>query len=272
MGFLMIKQGAKGKPKIAQVRIENYTGKYRIDADGKVRFLTSGNLYFYEDAQIDVFLVGGGSSGHACDKFTDHHGGQGGGGGVTQTAYKIEVKKRTSYHIEIGAGGDAADAQYASGNASNAFGVTALGGTPGGGGSGGGGYDPYAAGGKGGEGGTDGGHGGGMYNGGYGQGRTTRAFGETDGELFSDGGAGGTSHREDMQEAPEFAKGGTAGGGSAVPNEDMDGKPNTGSGGGGGSWYMKDVINEDGSVTKELITSRPGNGGSGIVIIRKAVS
>ena len=46
---------------------------------------------------------------------------------------------------------------------------------------------------------------------------------------------------------------------------------NTGGGGAGGSWYSKDVDLGNGKIISEIAASEPGKGGSGIVIIRRAV-
>ena len=224
-----------------------YTGDYRIvDGDTEnwtVRFLTSGTLVFQRTPPaIDVFCVGGGAGGQRNEDSGYDTRCPGGGGGYTTTQKNVSVEKKQSYDITIGAGG--AGNSYVplgsygnDGGTTTAFGVSASGGkaaksvsgaAPGGsGGSGGGSAN------EGSNGGSDGGNGSG---GGSGQGSTTRAFGESGGELFAGGGAGFAYS--------SGGKGGAGGGGDAGKS----GTVNTGGGGGG--------------------STAPGNGGSGIVIIR----
>ena len=224
-----------------------YTGDYKIvDGDTEnwtIRFLTSGTLAFQSTPPaIDVFCVGGGAGGQRNEDSGYGNRAPGGGGGYTKTQKNVSVEKDQSYAITIGAGG--AGKSYVSlgaygnnGGTTTAFGVSASGGkaaksvsgaAPGGsGGSGGGSAN------EGSNGGSDGGNGSG---GGSGQGSTTRAFGESGGELFAGGGAGFAYS--------SGGKGGAGGGGDAGKS----GTVNTGGGGGG--------------------STAPGNGGSGIVIIR----
>lgn len=246
--------GASGK----KVPKFTYTGDYKIE-DGetenwKVRFLTGGTLVFKSTPPaIDVFCVGGGAGGQRNEDSGYDPCRPGGGGGYTKTTKNVAVKKGESYQIVIGAGGAGLDyvkgGSYGNnGGATSAFGCTAKGGyaayaglglLPGGnGGSGGGG--------AGGAGGSNGGNGVGSKttdaygNGiptncrGQGQGTTTKAFGEADGELFA-GGGGGSWNNEPSQ------PGGAGGGGDAW----KAGTANTGGGGG-----------------------CCASGGSGIVIIR----
>ena len=79
---------------------------------------------------------------------------------------------------------------------------------------------------------------------GKGQQRTTRAFEEADGELFSGGGGGSSKEL--------VGAGGLGGGGAGGLTNGVDGTPNTGGGGGGAASGMG------------------GNGGSGIVILRNS--
>ena len=173
---------------------------------------------------VDLFLVGGGGSGRYS----------GGGGGYTQTIRKVPITLNNGYVITIGSGGNADE----NGGSSSAFGYSVSGGKTG--------YYDGGAGGSGGgsvfrkqelapaeTGGSDGSNGGaGQYNGGVGQGRTTREFGEATGKLYA-GGAGG------------------GGAGGRMGSEGSTGEANTGGGGGG---------------TSGLHFA----GGSGIVIIRNA--
>ena len=220
-----------------------YTGSCKItddsgneisvtQGDWRVRFLTSGTLTFSAlngaDKGIDVFCVGGGAGGQRNEDSGYGTMRPGGGGGYTTTTKKVTVKENTPYSVVVGAGGAylgyVKGGSYGnSGGKTSAFGCEAKGGyaayatygnSPGGnGGSGGG-----SAGG--GSGGTNGGNGGGASSTdaygnslpsnarGYGQGTTTRAFGESSGELFSSGGAGGSNS------ASGAANSGTGGGGA----------------------------------------------------------
>lgn len=181
---------------------------------------------------VDVFAVGGGGAGGIGD---GEYSGAGGGGGYTKTVKGLQVIPKTVIPITIGAGGAWTSANARTGGGTSSFsdlvvalgGKTATGITGADGGSGGGGTEPDHQGGY--KGGTDGANGfGGYYSGGKGQGTTTRAFEEADGELFASGGNGGEQI-------------GT------------DGTPNTGNGGGG---------------TVRADYKSAGKGGSGIVIVR----
>ncbi|MEY8338473.1 glycine-rich domain-containing protein [Lachnospiraceae bacterium 62-35] len=208
-------------------------------------------------------------------------GGAGGGGGYTSTRKNIAVSPGQSYAVTVGSGGIQPGSSYdtAAPGGTSSFGsiLTANGGeigkegnrlsftthpSGGAGGSGGGGglklqYDAdgnFKELGIGGNGGSDGGNGGAggtstlgtsiITNGpgGTGQGTTTRAFGDSNGTLYSGGGGGSSYYTAGGQ-------GGSGGGGNA----NSAGAANTGGGGGGSS-------------------VRGGNsaksGGSGIVIVR----
>lgn len=230
-----------------------YSGIYQLLDDGKngstqnwrIKFLTSGTLKFTKVVdEIDLFLVGGGGS--AASIVNQVGGGNAGGGGYTKTQKRVPVEAGKSYEILVGAGGaeNPSHNTPVNGSPSSAFGYSADGGYGGGftaggngGSGGGGGYD------KSGNGGSDGGNGGGAsgesYRGGYGQGSTTREFGESGATLYA-GGGGGT----------KTGVGGAGGGGSSG----SAGVANTGGGGGGRYSY-----------------GTPGcAGGSGIVVIRNA--
>ena len=265
MGNLMPFSSMKRKPTATGVlALKSYTGEYDTDAHGYIRFLSDGILTVENDTMVDVFLVGGGAGGTIAENSIAYDGQPGGGGGNTETRRGVILYGGNGYPIRIGAG------SYNDGGDTSAFGTTAKGGLhftlastwegpeyqyPDGG-CGGGGTD--------GNGGTDGGGGTGN-NAGRGQGRTTRLFGEADGELFAGGGAGGASMSN------PFPTGGEGGGGNADPALGVDGAPNTGGGGAGGSWYSKETETEDGMVVVESATTEPGKGGSGIVVIREAV-
>ena len=195
---------------------------------------------------VDLFLVGGGGSGRYS----------GGGGGYTQTIRKVPITLNNGYVITIGSGGNADE----NGGSSSAFGYSVSGGKTG--------YYDGGAGGSGGgsgfrkqelapaeTGGSDGSNGGaGQYNGGVGQGRTTREFGEATGKLYAGGAGGGGGNNYGPASVCYSGGPGGAGGGGAggrMGDEGSAGEANTGGGGGGTS----------------------GNhfaGGSGIVIIRNA--
>ena len=221
-----------------------YTGDYEIVNDSdepitvsqdnwKIRFLTSGMLTFTNlngaENGIDVFLVGGGGNGETI------RGARGGGGGYTKTVKGVSIAIATPYTITIGA----------SSGTSSAFGASANGASGVNGGSGGGGGGSSS--GTSGDGGSNGGNGtaGNVSQGGTGQGRTTREFGESTGKLYSGGGGGSAA-------GAGAAGDSTAGAGAAYGGAAKNGVANTG--GGGGAAYG----------------GTAGHGGSGIVIIRKA--
>lgn len=227
-----------------------YSGDFEFIDDGdknwRIKLLTSGTFTFTSLGNaakgIDVFCVGGGGGGSAG----------GGGGGYTKTTKNVTVEKNTEYEITIGAGGAQSKSGTSyDGNKTSGFGVSAECGKGGGniggaGGSGGGGYTA----GNGGSDGSDGKSGG--YDGGKGQGTTTREFGEEGATLYA--GGGGAGHGK---EGDSVGKGGAGGGGNGVKgdNRGYNGAANTGGGAGGG-------IYEDNGCG--------GSGGSGIVVIRNA--
>lgn len=221
-----------------------YTGDYEIVNDSdepitvsqdnwKIRFLTSGTLTFTNlngaEGGIDVFLVGGGGNGETI------RGARGGGGGYTKTVKGVSIAIATPYTITIGA----------SSGTTSAFGASANGASGANGGSGGGGGGSSS--GTPGNGGSNGGNGtdGNVSQGGTGQGRTTREFGESTGKLYSGGGGGSAA-------GAGAAGDSTAGAGAAYGRAAKNGVANTG--GGGGAAYG----------------GTAGHGGSGIVIIRNA--
>ena len=257
-----------------------YSGDCEFELQGGqpiIRFLTSGVLVPKKAMKIDAFLVGGGGSG----AFTPNLGmGGGGGGGYVATQKNILLSAGESYDIVIGSGGVAPDMpssndselRYMGNNGSStmAFGYSVIGGYGGGkvstittengiiteynfmdggdGASGGGGAGD--TGGLGGVNGSNGDSGIGFYgspnnNGGRGINKTTRAFEEETGKLYSPGGHGGgmsSGHSEAI-----FAV-------------------NSG-GGGNGDTFIRAVVG--GQVQK--IYHGATDGKSGVVIIRKAV-
>ncbi len=135
----------------------------------------------------------------------------GGGGGYTKTVKSVVLVAETVYPIVVGAGSDASNKQAGT---SSAFGASAAGGFSGGelnvssknGGSGGSNGSssnlPGLI-----AGGTDGSNGGG-YSPGIGLGTTTRAFGESDGDLYSNGGSIGKSDSGIVAPSPNTGDGG----------------------------------------------------------------
>lgn len=247
--------------------IPEYTGEYELLGDvssGSMKLYTSGILTFSGKASISVFAVGGGASGvrgmlvSNVDDTSTGSGGQGGQGGYTARG---SFSVTGDVAVTIGAGGAICSSHYkhnAGGDTIFGSYLTALGGTTDGGGSGGGGgavgYGPYVRNGF--VGGSDGDDG---EEGGVGQGTTTRAFGETDGELYAGGGGGGGVRHSSSDDLTEPGAGGEGGGGTGgtYNSDGASGLDNTGGGGGGGGC---DYANKK--------YYKGGAGGSGIVIIR----
>ena len=231
---------------------------YSLEQSGSswvLKLLTSGTLTFYSTKSVDLFAVGGGGG----------SGTGGGGGGYTTTVLAQTMTGGTDYAVTIGEGGagnsngtgsrggtssvaaDGTTLVSAAGGYGVISGTRRRSGGNGGSGGGGGSYGNDGTSGhhpRGGLGGSDGANGKNAtdstqssYNGygGTGQGTTTRAFGESTGEIYAGGGNGGYNIGD--KPAPE--------GGSA---QGVAGAPNTGAGAGGGAL----------------------TGGSGIVIIRNA--
>lgn len=236
----------------------------------------------------DIFCVGGGggSSGGRGPTYSCAGGG-GGGGGMTATALNVAVSAGQSLAVIVGAGGavstssnngnggassvSRSGAVLCSANGGNGGKYTSLeqvrDGGDGGSGGGAGGYrgDGY----YGGNGGSDGGNGNGCGNDtdigrGMGQGRTTRAFGESGGTLYSGGGGGGGGGMSSGSSSSfgggvgGAGGGGTGGTGQRYATGGAGGSANTGGGAGGGGASSRDS-NDAGS---------GATGGSGIVLIR----
>lgn len=233
----------------------------RITASRTIRL--SGNV-----SEIDVFCVGGGGAGGGKSASNSNEQGRGGGGGGrTTTLLNVDFNQDTPYQAIIGAGGTGNQSTGGSGGTTSIFSVSAMGGTGGGIGKGG---DGGSGGGSGGtvnevvgtNGGSDGSNGElgdwESYQG-LGQGTTTRAFSEPDGELFSGGGGGGP-HRNAGGGPSGSGEGGEEGGGKggyrtgSVVTQPVPGSANTGGGGGGA---YGDNANMSGA-----------NGGSGIILLR----
>lgn len=287
-----------------------YTGDYQMidDGDGnwRIKFLTSGNLSFWESpGSCDVFLVGGGGSGAfrslLGDSPNENYGSGGGGGGYTATHSSLALSSGTIYPIVIGSGGNAVSTTGSTafgndGSATSAFGYSANGGKGGGvdtaeylyqpyrggnGGSGGGGGDRRYANDTDYMGGSNGGNG---YDSsttayGIGQGTTTREFGENDGDLYAGGGGAGVfvkSNAYDSYDPPVSYdnNGGSGGGGNgcltyAYSSEYwpiLETEPSDGTTNSGGGGGGGLKARD---VPNGEITEYPsGAGGSGIVILR----
>lgn len=262
--------GGTGQPIFTFTPSDGTTGGYTIidddNGDWRIKFLKSGTLVFTNLGNasngIDIFLVGGG--GGSSIYGTSSYAGGGGGYTITSTAFIPSVG--TEYPIVVGNGG----APGQNGESTIAFGYTAEGGKTGNvqnggnGGSGGGSgsnnttseairdHDGGSVGG------SDGGNGEYFeahyqgshwkYNGGTGQGYTTKEFKESSGALYAGGGAG-LRYKLSNDQIVSWAavSGGNGGGGNSNANANGDnGAVNTGGGGGAPN----------------------GSGGSGIVIIR----
>lgn len=245
----------------------SYTGECLFFAEDngnwRLKLLTSGVLTLLRKTTVDIFAVGGGGGGGNGNDGS--YGGQGGGGGFTATVKAKSLAKNVSYTVTIGAGG----AAHTPGGASS-FGelCTAQGGWYGanggdGGGAGGsGGGVPGStantwakrAGGAGGSDGSDGLTTNEIYTAvGKGQGTTTRAFGDADGELYAGGGGGGGTWGAKSSGPGGAGGAGGGGNGNKFRMDGLPGETNTGGGGGGGGGH-----------------NAGGAGGSGIVILRSA--
>lgn len=236
----------------------------------------------------DIFCVGGGGgSSDGRDPSAGCAGGGGGGGGMTATVLNVAVSAGQSLAVIVGAGG-AVSTSSNNGNGgassvsrSGAVLCSANGGEggeytsleqvrDGGDGGSGGGAGAYRGDGLyGGNGGSDGGNGNGCGNDtdigrGMGQGRTTRAFGEPGGTIYSGGGGGGGGGMSSGSSSSYgggvggAGGGGTGGTGQRYATGGAGGSANTGGGAGGGG-----ASSRDGSYAGSGAT-----GGSGIVLIR----
>lgn len=238
--------------------VYSYTGNSTFIDDGnynwRIKFLTTGNVNFSSlgnAATLDVFCVGGGGAG-TC-QMADHGGG-GGAGGYTKTSTGFPVSLNVAIPVVIGAGGiNPSNNSGATGGTTSFANITAAGGQSrkvnttncGNGGSGGGQLGYYDVSGNSCKGGSNGGNAAVVASdSGYGQGSTTREFGEPSGTLYAGGGSGSNRGGNTTAIAGADGGGGTGGTGTA-------GGTNTGGGGGGyGGEYGG------------------GSGGSGIVVIR----
>lgn len=236
-----------------------YTGSCEVIDDSdevsgvqwRIKFYTSGTLVTNQDWVVDLFLVGGGGNGINA---AGTGWGGGGGGGYTSTFRQLTIEAQQSYPIVVGG----------SGGASSALGQSVNGGADGGsstggaGGSGGGAGASRSVGATGGSGGSDGSNGSGtsVASGGIGQGTTTREFGEATNTLYAGGGGGASSNTvQSVGGAGGGGRGAAHNGPTTVSKSGEAGGTNTGGGGGGATLPT---------------TGKPGAGGSGIAIIRKA--
>jgi len=240
----------------------SYTGTFSASevtyaASGRfavIKFLTSGTLTLSRALKGDIFCVGGGAGGGA-------YAGGGAGGGYTATLRNQDLAG-AAITVAAGGVGGADGGTSAYGSVLSAPGglrgkSQSTGGGAGGSGGGQGGdygYTPKPVAGNGGSDGSDGGaRSVASYVYAKGQGTTTRAFAEPDGELFS-GGGGGCSDGTNGQGG---AGGGGNGGRKTATPYGSSGTPNTGGGGGGGAYFTGD--------------NQGHSGGSGIVMIRVGV-
>ena len=232
---------------------------YQVNTSGNMRITSSQIIGVPIEIQdLDIFVVGGGASGRAVRSLGagyPHGVAIGGGSGRTATILNQNLAGNL-LRISIGAGGErCSTASNANDYDQNAGGDTAIfsgdanivsarGGSGSSGGSAGGQRDQ--------NGGTDG-------SGDGGQGTTTRAFGEPDGELFAAGGGCadvGTSPYEITQ--PGTPGGGTAAVGNGGDDDDVSAGDATGIGSGGGGAAIDGM---GGSVSS-------GSGMDGICLLR----
>ena len=219
--------------------------------------------------EVDLFLVGGGGGGLSG----------GGGGGYTQAYLGVPVDPLESYDVTIGAGGLGVVPEIGGNVASQDGGYTRFGdddtyqaeggkgayntadhiireGGDGGSGGGASASSNQLAG----DGGSDGADGGAGHrgNGGEGQGTTTRAFGDPEGQLYAGGGGAGISVG-----TPGV---GGDGGGADGGFDEADGFDSVdGTGGGGGGAGGVRIVPANASM-------RGGHGGSGIALIRYTIT
>lgn len=260
-----------------------YTGDYTLTLIGDfvyMHLLTSGTLTIQEDAEYDLFCVGGGGAGGwGIGQF--HETGSGGGGGYTATLLGQSLVAKTEIAVTVGSGGisGTGSGRAINGNdggisqigdfisakgGKGGYGINHSGSAGGSGGGASGGYydddnDGSGCGGAGGTDGSDGGKSNWLYgssywrdsaSGGKGQGTTTKAFGEIDNTLYAGGGGGAT----DGSGTSFTAGAGGAGGGGAGGKRKQGVAGTANSGGGGGGSYASSAVFAD--------------GGSGIAIIR----
>lgn len=266
--------GALGEPDVSLLQDSQftYTGTYDFIEEGKrdwkVQFTSSGVFTPKKNLVVDIFCVGGGASG---GRYKNSLSG-GGAGGFTLTVLNLPLEANHSYPITVGAGGNhgvilpdtsigcqaggASIFQYnnlayfAPGAVATSNWQASSGGCGGGGGT----TTTGSYGGTGGSNGSDGtkANSGDNHQPGFGAHITTAEFGEEGNTLYAGGGGGARSSSTTPR------KGGAGGGGDGATSaaDGVDGQPNTG-GGGGGGW-----------MTSSSNQRSPGNGGSGIVIIR----
>lgn len=205
----------------------------------------------YGFTTADIFCVGGGGAGGIQGLSNGENGGGGGGGGYTATSLNIGITAGQALNCSVGSGALSGQGGTTSvlrsgsilctadGGYSAAKNVGANGGSRGGNGA------TYYYSNSNGNPGTNG-----YSDGAEGQGRTTRAFGEPGGILYSGGGGGGGVGA--VQFGPYSGGAGGGGAGGSKGTSGGKGLDNTGGGGGGsGASYRN---------------SAPG--GSGVILIR----
>ena len=218
-----------------------------------VKFLTDGTLTTYNDANIDVFLVGGGYNGgyvttgtYQADVLVNtQDGGPGGSGGKTYTS-TASVTTNGTYSIDIGGKEEASIAFSKSSNSGTSL--------PGGAGAKCYGTGDYYA----------------SWRGYAGQ-NGPYTFGDSslDGVRYGSSGGGGgsycgsTGHGSNLG-GENAGEGGESNASGGYPGQ--DGVANTGGGGGGALNCKKN--NKTNCKLYDVPHNVPGNGASGIVIIR----
>lgn len=197
---------------------------------------------------MDLFAVGGGG-GSSKGSDSDWNGAGGAGSGYTTTVNNISIESGQQLSIVIGSGGSGYSASRGGTTSVTRSGSSLI--------SAAGGISHYDTSSSQTSGGSNGGAGGssstssganGASNGNPGQGRTTRAFGESTGTLYAGGGGGGPGRNSGNAGA-----GGAGGGGAGNRyGSGGNGTANTGGGGGGSSGQYGGY----------------STGGSGIVLLR----
>lgn len=251
-----------------------YTGEYNFQKQGstwRLELLTSGELNVLRKSDVDIFLVGGGGAGGRCannPKSTEtlHTAGAGGGGGGYTKSYGNITMPVGTYTVQVGVGGiNQASGTYSSSTPSK---ITVNGTLYQAAGGGSGGNSPSTSStnpeGAGGGNGGSGGGGGAKYN------NATRGYGGTKGSNGTGSGGTGQMNNNNYKyptlefyeldhddNAKAYSQGGNGGVGSSK-GKGQNAESNTGNGGNGANGQTYLVQNSDG-----------GQGGSGIIIIRK---
>jgi hypothetical protein len=249
--------------------INSYTGTRfnpNIKITLKKNYTEYTNLTFNENALFDILVVGGGGAG-GRNKNTNNRGGGGGGAGGLIHLQNYNISSG-NYVIKVGNGGKKTSSIGNNGQNSSFYNLIAMGG--GGGGSGNNEVVPDCngrSGGSGGGGGDTGGIGGtSIINQGFNGGNA-----KTDTESVGGGGGGGGGSYSAGSNYSNDNEGGLGGSGTDISI--------TGTnilyakGGNGGPWYsdinIEDATPNTGNGGHGNKAKDAGNGGSGIVILKK---